>query len=289
MSASHEGHIWRESAPRPRPRVRRLRGRWFARGPGREGRKRVGGLCHLHAPRPASAAINVGLDVFSPLLGAEVAGEKGRHDPGPRAVRHGTERSKVPLGGRMVDSDKPRVRAIDGSGEIALETWSAVASRELLDRHTLISMLAGVSTRNYSGVLEPAGPVVDEASAATSKSAVSRRLSRRRGPVSPSSARAPKATACGRVISIGASTASKMESGGGTVERSMRSPNGHLGAPGQRPGLHVGEVDPLPPRRNRSRGHKASAVPPEACPWVWLPGPDRSGTCSARPTRHRRG
>jgi len=126
-----------------------------------------------------SAAINVGLDVFSQLLGAEVtevAGEKGRHDPGRTAVRHGSESSTVPLGGRMVAVDKPRVRAVDGSGEIGLETWAAVASRDLLDRHTLISMLAGVSTRNYRSVLEPAGPEVEQTSSATSKSAVSRRF-----------------------------------------------------------------------------------------------------------------
>ena len=126
-----------------------------------------------------SAAINVGLDVFAQLLAAEVtevAGEKGRHDPERRAVRHGSEPSKVPLGGRMVAVDKPRVRATDGSGEIGLETWAAVASRDLLDRHTLISMLAGVSTRTYSTVLEPAGPEVQDASSATSKSAVSRRF-----------------------------------------------------------------------------------------------------------------
>jgi len=126
-----------------------------------------------------SAAINVGLDVFAQLLAAEVrevAGAKGRHDPRRRAVRHGSEPSKVPLGGRMVAVDKPRVRATDGSGEIGLETWAAVSSRELLDRHTLISMLAGVSTRTYSTVLEPAGPEVEEASSATSKSAVSRRF-----------------------------------------------------------------------------------------------------------------
>jgi len=126
-----------------------------------------------------SAAVNVGLDVFSQLLAAEVrevAGTKGRHDPRRRAVRHGAEPSKVPLGGRMVAVDKPRVRATDGSGEIGLKTWAAVSSRELLDRHTLISMLAGVSTRTYSTVLEPAGPELEEASSATSKSAVSRRF-----------------------------------------------------------------------------------------------------------------
>jgi transposase-like protein len=126
-----------------------------------------------------SAAINVGLDVFGRLLQtevSEVAGPKGKHDPRRRAVRHGSEPSKVPLGGRMVTVDKPRVRATDGSGEIPLQTWAALASRELFDRHTLVSMLAGVSTRAYETVLEPAGPDIDETSSATSKSAVSRRF-----------------------------------------------------------------------------------------------------------------
>jgi transposase-like protein len=126
-----------------------------------------------------SAAINVGLDVFGQLLQSEVsevAGPKGKHDPNRRAVRHGSDPSKLPLGGRMIEVDKPRVRASDGSREIPLETWAAVASRELLDRHTLISMLTGVSTRTYSAVLEPAGPKVDQVSSATSKSAVSRRF-----------------------------------------------------------------------------------------------------------------
>ena len=75
-----------------------------------------------------SAATNVGLDVFSQLLGAEVtevAGVKGHRRPARRAVRHSTtERSTVPLGARMVEVDKPRVRSTDGSGEVSLATWA---------------------------------------------------------------------------------------------------------------------------------------------------------------------
>jgi hypothetical protein len=127
-----------------------------------------------------SAAVNVGLDVFAPAAAGRRrrggAGPKGKHDPDRRAVRHRSEPSKLPPGGRMLQVDKPRVRATDGSGEIPLETWAAVASREPLDRHTLISMLTGMSTRAYQSVLEPAGPHVDQAPSATSKSAVSRRF-----------------------------------------------------------------------------------------------------------------
>lgn len=126
-----------------------------------------------------AAAIEVGLDVFSQVLAAEVteiAGEKGKHRPGRRAVRHGSEPATVPLGGRMVAVSKPRVRAADGSGEIPLAAWAAVSSRELLDRHALISMLTGVSTRHYESVLEPVGPEVAARASSTSKSAVSRRF-----------------------------------------------------------------------------------------------------------------
>ncbi|MDA8186288.1 MAG: IS256 family transposase [Actinomycetota bacterium] len=126
-----------------------------------------------------SAAVSVGLEVFGELLQAEVteiAGPRGTHHPNRRARRHGSESAKVPLGGRMVDVAKPRVRSVDGAHEIPLETWAAVASRDLMERHTIISMLAGVSTRNYATVLEPVGPELEENSSATSRSAVSRRF-----------------------------------------------------------------------------------------------------------------
>ena len=107
-----------------------------------------------------AAAVAVGLEVFDQLLEANVtavAGVKGRHDLGRRAVRHGSDPAKVAMGGRMIDVRKPRVRATDGTGELALETWVALASRDLLGEHTVASMLAGVSTRGCATVLEPVG------------------------------------------------------------------------------------------------------------------------------------
>jgi len=60
----------------------------------------------------------------------------------------------------MVDLEKPLVHATDGSGEITLATWAAVSSQELLERHTLIGMLTGVSARSYPTVLDsPASPI----------------------------------------------------------------------------------------------------------------------------------
>ncbi len=126
-----------------------------------------------------AAALAVGLEVFGQLLESEVvevAGPKGKHNPDRTAVRHGTDSAKVPMGGRVIDVRKPRVRAADGTAEVPLETWSVVADRDLLNDHTVASMLAGVSTRGYETVLEPAGDRISEASHSTSHSAVSRRF-----------------------------------------------------------------------------------------------------------------
>jgi transposase-like protein len=126
-----------------------------------------------------SAALAVGLEVFGELLEAnvcELAGPKGRHDPQRAAVRHGTEAARIPLGGRMVEVRKPRVRTADGTAEVPVAAWTTLASRDLLDAHTVAAMLTGVSTRSYATVLEPAGTSIAEASSATSHSAVSRRF-----------------------------------------------------------------------------------------------------------------
>jgi transposase-like protein len=126
-----------------------------------------------------AAALAVGLEVFADLLEVnvtELAGPKGRHNPDRTAVRHGTEAAKVPMGGRMIDVRRPRVRSADGTAEVPLEAWAALSSRDLLDEHTVASMLCGVSTRNYAGTLEPAGATMSEVSSSTSHSAVSRRF-----------------------------------------------------------------------------------------------------------------
>lgn len=44
-----------------------------------------------------------------------LAGKKGRHDPKRTAYRHGSERTKVVLGGEKRSVDKPRVRSISGA------------------------------------------------------------------------------------------------------------------------------------------------------------------------------
>ncbi len=124
-------------------------------------------------------AVGAGLQVMAALMDADVAalaGPRGRHDPGRVAVRHGTEAGSVTLGGRRVGVQRPRVRAVDGSGELKVPAYELFSGTEVLGRMAMERMLAGLSTRRYGVGLEPVGRAVTESATATSKSAVSRRF-----------------------------------------------------------------------------------------------------------------
>jgi len=124
-------------------------------------------------------AVGAGLQVMGALMEADVAalaGPRGRHDPGRVAVRHGTEAGSVTLGGRRVGVQRPRVRAADGSGELAVPAYELFSATEVLGRMALERMLAGLSTRRYQVGLEPVGQRVTAAASATSRSVVSRRF-----------------------------------------------------------------------------------------------------------------
>ena len=124
-------------------------------------------------------AVGAGLQVMAALMEADVtalAGPKGRHDQARTAVRHGRERGSVTLGGRRVPVTRPRVRAADGTGELAVASYELFSSTEILGRLAMEKMLAGLSTRRYPVGLEPVGVQITEKATATSKSAVSRRF-----------------------------------------------------------------------------------------------------------------
>jgi putative transposase len=92
-------------------------------------------------------SVGVGLGVLAELMAEEVegvVGPKGRHDTGRAAVRHGHEAGSVTLGGRRVPVERPRVRAIDGTGEMAMATYAHFADRDPLTKVVLEQMLAGV-------------------------------------------------------------------------------------------------------------------------------------------------
>jgi putative transposase len=124
-------------------------------------------------------AVGTGLQVMAAMFEEDVArlcGPDGRHNPDRAGYRHGSEAGSVTLGGRRVPVTRPRVRAADGSGELHLPSYDLFSSTEILSRMAMEKMLAGLSSRRYTAGLEPAGQAVDEAAAATSKSAVSRRF-----------------------------------------------------------------------------------------------------------------
>jgi transposase-like protein len=124
-------------------------------------------------------AVGAGLQVMAQLMEADVTavcGPRGRHDPDRAATRHGSEAGSVTLGGRRVPVTRPRVRAVDGSGEVPVPAYQLFTSTELLGKMAMERMLAGVSTRRYPVALEPVGEQVEAEGTSTSKSAVSRKF-----------------------------------------------------------------------------------------------------------------
>ena len=124
-------------------------------------------------------AVGTGLQVMAAMMNADVeavCGPKGRHDSARSAVRHGTGDGSVTLGGRRVPVTRPRVRAVDGTGELPVASYELFSQTEVLGRMAMERMLAGLSTRRYPAGLEPVGQRVERAARSTSKSAVSRRF-----------------------------------------------------------------------------------------------------------------
>jgi len=124
-------------------------------------------------------AVGAGLQVMHAMFAenaAQLCGPKGQHDPDRAGYRHGTEAGSVTLGGRRVPVQRPRVRAADGSGELALPAYELFSSTEVLAQMAMARMLAGLSTRRYRVGLEPVGAEVTASSSATSRSAVSRKF-----------------------------------------------------------------------------------------------------------------
>lgn len=99
-------------------------------------------------------AVGTGLQVMAAIMEEDVTAAcepKGRHDPDRTATRHGHGAGSVSLGGRRVPVRRPRMRAVDGSGELAVPAYELFSDTEVLGRTALDRMLGGLSTRR-SGV-----------------------------------------------------------------------------------------------------------------------------------------
>jgi putative transposase len=124
-------------------------------------------------------AVGTGLQVMTAMFEEDVrrlCGPDGKHNVDRAGYRHGAGDGSVTLGGRRVPVTRPRVRAAAGTGELHLPSYDLFSSTEILGRMAMEKMLAGLSSRRYRAGLEPAGETVEQAAAATSKSAVSRRF-----------------------------------------------------------------------------------------------------------------
>jgi len=129
------------------------------------------------AAREGVLALSVacGLQVVNEILAADVTrvcGPKGKHDADRAAYRHGTEPRQLPLGGALVNTDRPRARTTHGR-EVQLPAWKVFSQRDLLGEIALGRMLAGLSARRYRAGSEPVGEVELHG---TSRSAISRRF-----------------------------------------------------------------------------------------------------------------
>ena len=124
-------------------------------------------------------AVGTGLQVMQTIMDEQVAalcGPPSKHNRERLGYRHGREAGSVTLGGRRIAVERPRVRAADRSGELAVPAYQLFAGTEVLGAMAMERMLAGLSTRRYSVGLEPVGEAVQAAASATSRSAVSRKF-----------------------------------------------------------------------------------------------------------------
>jgi putative transposase len=103
----------------------------------------------------------------------QLCGPKHVPNPARRAVRGGSTRGEVTLGGRRILVPRLRARSVDGD-ELTLPSFTYAAGRDPLDARTLEAIAIGVTTRKYHRALDPLPTGTRER--AVSKSSVSRRF-----------------------------------------------------------------------------------------------------------------
>ena len=104
-------------------------------------------------------SVAAGLAVMAAMFEVEIAGvcgRKGKHDAGRAAVRHGSGKGSVTLGGRRVPVDRARARTVDGH-EVPLTSYAYFAADDMLTQVVMERMLAGEATRRHARTAEPVG------------------------------------------------------------------------------------------------------------------------------------
>ena len=103
----------------------------------------------------------------------QLCGPKHVANPKRRAVRGGSTRGEVTLGGRRILVPRLRARSVDGH-ELTLPSFTYAAGRDPLNARTLEAIAIGVTTRKYRRALDPLPAGTRER--AIAKSSVSRRF-----------------------------------------------------------------------------------------------------------------
>jgi putative transposase len=104
-------------------------------------------------------ATELGLLVAFGLMEDEVTRLCGQHyqrQPERVHTRYGHQQGVATLAGQKVAITRPRVRQVDGSGEVPLEMYTRLQSPDAMPSAVLRRMVRGVSTREYEHVIEMA-------------------------------------------------------------------------------------------------------------------------------------
>ncbi|MCA1685696.1 MAG: transposase, partial [Planctomycetia bacterium] len=104
-------------------------------------------------------AVELGLLVAAALLEDEVTrlcGPRYERQPERRHTRYGHQRGAATLAGQKLPIERPRVRRVDGGGEVALQTYARLRFGDAMPQAVLRRMVRGVSTRDYEGVIDAA-------------------------------------------------------------------------------------------------------------------------------------
>jgi len=120
--------------------------------------------------------ISAGKQVLAAMMEADrvaLCGPKGVPDVDRRAVRAGSTRSAVVLGGQRIGVKRPRARGVD-AGELELPSFAWANDTDPLNAATMAAIAAGVSMRRYASTQEELPP--PEQALSVSKSATSRRF-----------------------------------------------------------------------------------------------------------------
>jgi len=102
-------------------------------------------------------SMDLGMEVMRQLMEEEVTGhtgEKGKQDPNRRAVRHGTDKTSVVMGGEKIPTTRPRIRTKGSETEIPLITLELFQNEDQLNEVVLSRLLSGVSCRKYGRTMD---------------------------------------------------------------------------------------------------------------------------------------